>query len=147
MHIIYAGGADVKKSYANKLKGARTNAINTVYVGALRCSYQYDALVSFTGNGGGSEIKVFRGSGYLLQDPNGQISNISGDVVSLYFSRGEINNCNHQNINAIWDLDWASDNPKNRSLCRDVQLPVGCHKCLVSTKRILKARKPWDFYR
>lgn len=108
-HIIYAGGADVKKSYANKLKGARTNAINTVYIGALRCNYQYDAFVSLTGNGGGSEIRVFRGSGYLSQDPNGQISNTS-DLVSLFFSRGEINNCYPQTINAIWDLDWASDN-------------------------------------
>ena len=109
-HIIYTGGADVKKTYANKLKNARISAINTVYVGVLRCNRQFDALISFTGNGGASEIKVFRGSGYLAQDPNGQITTAAGDVVSMVFSRSEINNCSPQVINAIWDLDWASDN-------------------------------------
>lgn len=109
-HIIYAGGADVKKKYENKLKNARVKSISSVYVGAARCSKQYDALISFTGNGGGSEIKFFRGSGYLSYDTNNQITNITGDIISVDFSISSINGCNTQVINAIWDLDWKSDN-------------------------------------
>ncbi len=109
-HIICVGGADVKKKYTNKLKGSRTNSISTVFLGAIRCKKQYDALVSFTGNGNGSEIKVFRGSGYLSYDPNGQITNITGDLISIDISRSDISSCNPININAIWDLDWEVDN-------------------------------------
>lgn len=33
----------------------------TAYIGYSRCTQQYDAWISFTGNGGGSEIKYSRG--------------------------------------------------------------------------------------
>ncbi len=109
-HIIYAGGANIREGYSNLVKKGRVKTANTVYVGAIRCSKQYDALISFTGNGGGSEIKVFRGTGYLLQSPNNQIQSINGDIVSVNFLRSTISGCNAQTINAIWDLDWKTDN-------------------------------------
>lgn len=110
-HIIYAGGAKVKEQYVKDLKNARsTSSINQVYVGAVRCNKQYDSFISFTGNGGGSELKFFRGSGYLSSGTNGQITSPTGDIISCDFSRSQINNCNVQVINASWDIDWKTDN-------------------------------------
>lgn len=42
-----------------------TREIKQVYVGDVRCKKQYDALISFTGNGGGSEITFTRADGFL----------------------------------------------------------------------------------
>lgn len=109
-HIIYAGGANVKQTYSQKMKNGRINAINTIYFGKIRCKKQYDALISFTGNGGGSEIKIFRGSGYLSYDTNNQITNITGDIVSESISRSDINNNNTIQVTSIWDTDWKTDN-------------------------------------
>jgi hypothetical protein len=109
-HIIYAGGAKVKDNYVKELKKSKVAAISQVYVGAVKCRKQYDALISFTGNGGGSEIKFFRGSGYLASGTTNQVTSPTGDIISSDFSRGQINNCTFQVINGSWDTDWKVDN-------------------------------------
>ncbi|HPH36141.1 MAG TPA: hypothetical protein PL108_00685 [Sediminibacterium sp.] len=82
--------------------------VNRVYVGDGICKVQYDRLISFTGNGGGSEIKYCRLSGYL-QPVNGQVTSFQ-DIVSANFSRKEIRNKNWKYLSAIWDADWVSTN-------------------------------------
>jgi len=59
-----------------------------IYVGEGTCNKQYDRLISFTGNGGGSEIKYCHMTGYL-QPVNGQVTSFQ-DIVSVDFSRRDI---------------------------------------------------------
>lgn len=80
--------------------------VNRVYVGDGLCRIQYDRFISFTGNGGGSEIKYCRLSGYL-QPINGQVSSFQ-DIISVNFSRNEIRNEYWRNLSAIWDDDWVN---------------------------------------
>ncbi len=80
--------------------------VNRVYVGDGICKVQYDRLISFTGNGGGSEIKYCRLSGYL-QPVNGQVTSFQ-DIISADFSRTEIRNQNWKLLSAIWDDDWVN---------------------------------------
>lgn len=80
--------------------------VNRVYVGDGLCRIQYDRFISFTGNGGGSEIKYCRLSGYL-QPTNGQVSSFQ-DIISVNFSRNEIRNEYWRNLSTIWDDDWTN---------------------------------------
>jgi hypothetical protein len=79
--------------------------ISRVYVGEGACKKQYDRLISFTGNGGGSEIKYCHLTGYL-QPVNGQVTTFQ-DIVSVGFSRYTIRNKNWVNVTAVWDDDWV----------------------------------------
>jgi hypothetical protein len=63
--------------------------INRVFHGWSRLTQQLDAFISFTGNGGGSEVKVARISGYL-QFQDQQVTNFTGDVFSVSYTRKEI---------------------------------------------------------
>ena len=82
--------------------------VNRVYVGQVICKNQYDKLISFTGNGGGSEIRVCRISGYL-QPVNGQITTF-GDEVQVPFTRKQISDRVIKRTVAIWDADWQAAN-------------------------------------
>lgn len=84
--------------------------IKQVYVGDVRCRNQYDKLVSFTGNGGGSEIRFMRTDAYLkLADGHVQPDGyIVGDQKSI--SRKDIRRENWVNYAAEWDGDWEIDN-------------------------------------
>ncbi len=66
---------------------------------------QMDRFVSLTGNGGGSEIKVCRINGYLkIKDE--QVDNFEGDIVTIYFSRGDIRKKTWKRIYSVWDPNW-----------------------------------------
>jgi hypothetical protein len=80
-----------------------------VYQGWAKLTRQMDALFSFTGNGGGSEIKVARLSGYLKIQSE-QVTGFSGDVVTLDFSRSDIRNGRWKRVYSIWDANWPLDN-------------------------------------
>ena len=82
--------------------------VNRVYVGDGICRVQYDRLISFTGNGGGSEIKYCRLSGYL-QPVNGQVTSFQ-DIISADFSRTEIRKQNWKFLSSTWDADWTNSN-------------------------------------
>lgn len=82
--------------------------VNRVYVGDAICRAQYDRLISFTGNGGGSEIKYCRASGYL-ELVGHQITEFE-DKTTVRFERGTIHKKQWQRVYAIWDADWVVEN-------------------------------------
>lgn len=87
--------------------------INKVFLGWIRCTKQYDRLVSLTGNGGGSEIKVVRADGYLKLSENQQVTSPEG-VISIgsegSIKRRDIRKGNWVRVYAIWDWNWEADN-------------------------------------
>ena len=83
-------------------------SINRVYVGDAICRSQYDRLISFTGNGGGSEIAYCRVSGYLKLVDH-QITEFE-DKTSVKFERGTIHKKQWLRVFAVWDADWVADN-------------------------------------
>lgn len=86
-------------------------ALNMVMLGSVVCKRQYDHLISFTGNGGGSEIRFIRADSYLEQNSNGQIT-APQNVVAVNFSRKEIRKGRWKTVNSIWDSNWEADNPE-----------------------------------
>jgi hypothetical protein len=85
--------------------------VNLVLLGSVRCTRQYDHLISFTGNGGGSELRFIRADSYLEQNSNGQITSPQ-NVVSVNCSRKDIRKERWLEVNAIWDSNWEPDNPE-----------------------------------
>ncbi len=83
-------------------------SINRIYVGDAICRSQYDRLISFTGNGGGSEIAYCRVSGYLKLVGH-QITEFE-DKTSVKFERGTIHKKQWLRVYAVWDADWVADN-------------------------------------
>ena len=79
-----------------------------VYVGDAICQAQYDRLISFTGNGGGSEIEYCRVSGYL-KPVDQQITEFE-DQISVKFERGTIRKKQWLRVYAVWDDDWTAEN-------------------------------------
>ncbi|HUS02196.1 MAG TPA: hypothetical protein VMY77_10740 [Chitinophagaceae bacterium] len=71
------------------------------------CKEQYDRLISFTGNGGGSEIKYCRLSGYLQPAANQQVTTFQ-DIVSVDCSRADIRKKRWVRTYGIWDDDWVA---------------------------------------
>lgn len=86
-----------------------SGTVDRVFHGRSRLARNYDKLISFTGNGGGSEMKIARISGYL-QIQNQQVSNFAGDVVSVHYKRRDIRRKNWKYVYTVWDPDWISDN-------------------------------------
>lgn len=84
--------------------------VKQVYVGEVICKKQYDHFVSFTGNGGGSEIRFTRSDGYLkVADGHVQADHfvVNGkDAISRYNIRNE----RWVDWTVQWDADWESDN-------------------------------------
>lgn len=83
--------------------------IKQVYVGDVRCRNQYDALISFTGNGGGSEIRFTRADGFL-KIADGQVQAdmyVTGDKT---ISRKDIRKENWVDFSYEWDADWEVAN-------------------------------------
>jgi hypothetical protein len=64
-----------------------------------------DRLVSFTGNGGGSEIKVCRINGYLRRTDE-QVTDFAGDVATLHFTRADIRKKRWKRVFSVWDPNW-----------------------------------------
>jgi|1048.fasta_scaffold20096_1 hypothetical protein len=86
-----------------------TTASSKVFVGELVSKIFYDRLISFTGNGGGNDIRVGRINGYLAP-VNGQITSFSNDVISVHVSRFDILFKNWKTVMSIWDNNWVSQN-------------------------------------
>lgn len=83
--------------------------VNRVFHGWSRLTQQLDHLISFTGNGGGSEIKVGRISGYL-QVQNQQVTSFAGDLVTVSYSRKDIRKKRWKRVYSVWDADWVPAN-------------------------------------
>lgn len=80
-----------------------------VFLGNIKCAHQYDKLISFTGNGGGSELRFIRGDAFLSQNSNGQITSPE-NTISVSVSRSDIRKKRWKTINSIWDSNWETDN-------------------------------------
>lgn len=80
--------------------------ITRLYVGQSVVKKQYDRLISFTGNGGASEMKYCHLTGYL-QPVNGQVTSFQ-DIISVSFSRSRISNRTLVRIYGVWDDDWVA---------------------------------------
>ena len=96
----------------NTLEPSTNHAwIRQVFIGHARINnqHQYDAWVSFTGNGGGSEIKIGRlASRERIPVDSTQNINASDwdNVIPVDFSRSEIRHGTKKWIGAIWDSNW-----------------------------------------
>ena len=86
-----------------------TASVYVVFIGEVRCGKQYDNLISFTGNGGGSELRFIRGSGYLSHDASGQI-NSPQNVIQVNPTRKQIRHDRWTQVNQMWDSNWEEDN-------------------------------------
>lgn len=88
-----------------------TREVKQVYVGDILIQErQYDKLISFTGNGGGSEIRFTRADGFL-KVVDGQVQ-----TADLYYtpakdiSRRNIRNSIWVDASYEWDGDWELNN-------------------------------------
>jgi len=106
VHIAQSGGT--RASLDPVVTGP---VINMVMLGSVRCTKQYDHLISFTGNGGGAELRFVRADGYLQQNTNGQITSPQ-DLISVNCSRKDIRKKRWVEVNGIWDSNWETDNPE-----------------------------------
>jgi hypothetical protein len=101
----------------------RIDTVRQIYVGKAILKRHYDPLISFTGNGGGSEIYFCRASGYLQNDNDDQVNQSQNfDRVYVYFRRSDIegvftlfqtgylgmlfNDPRWKTVNTIWDDNW-----------------------------------------
>ncbi|HUQ65536.1 MAG TPA: hypothetical protein VM101_05255 [Flavitalea sp.] len=100
-HIVTFGAA----TRASPVEILKTDLVTRAYHGASRLTKQMDKLVSFMGNGGGSEIKVCRVNGYLKMADE-QITDFAGDVTTLYYTRADIRKKRWKRIFSIWDTNW-----------------------------------------
>ena len=82
--------------------------VKQVYTGDVKCKKQYDALISLTGNGGGSEIRFVKGDGYLKTN-GGQVDASTPEQPSD-ISRKDIRKENWVNWTRVFDDDWEIDN-------------------------------------
>ncbi len=105
-HIVGMGAEPLPQA-ATELPKA--GIVTRVYLGWARLTAQFDKLISLTGNGGGSEVKITRVSGYLQKQAQ-QIDHFSGDLVTVYFSRSDIRQKRWKRIYSIWDADWKEQN-------------------------------------
>lgn len=83
--------------------------INAILLGNVKCTRQYDHLISFTGNGGGSELRFIRGDGFMKQNSEGQITNPE-NVISVDLKRSDIRKKRWKPVNSIWDSNWEPQN-------------------------------------
>lgn len=83
--------------------------VKQVYVGEVKCIHQYDRLISFTGNGGGSEIRFTRADGFL-KFVDGQVQADVFIIGDKTISRYNIRKKNFVDYSSEWDVDWEDTN-------------------------------------
>lgn len=118
--IIGMNGGDFLPPFADgnpnppQIPAASQDTIHEVFVGFVKCTKQYDHFISLSGNGGGSEIRLCRGSVYLALDTTKHVSNGSFDQVSVYFRRKDIRKGRKHNyfkkVFTVWDTNWQWQN-------------------------------------
>lgn len=113
VHIVGVGAEPSRIMPSNPPPG--TN-VNRVYHGWSRLTQQLDNFISFSGNGGGSEIKVARISGYL-QMQNQQVTNFTGDIFTVSYDRKSIKKGIWKRVYGVWDADWVTANLEQVYAC------------------------------
>lgn len=95
---------------SNHGTGCRCTQIRQVFVGHVRLHEQYDRFISFTGNGGSSEIRVLRVGDPLARDNSGDLmSDAAPDIASIDISRRDIRRENWIWAADLWDNDWGCE--------------------------------------
>ncbi|MBL7737854.1 MAG: hypothetical protein JNK14_01460 [Chitinophagaceae bacterium] len=107
LHPVHIVGVGAEPNTANSPSG--TTSVYIVYIGVIKCVKQYDRLISFTGNGGGSELRFTRGDIYLQPNTSGQITNFQ-NIITVNIKRKDIRKKNWKVVNNLWDSDWEIDN-------------------------------------
>ena len=106
----------------DNLIGTNATYIRQVFIGHARLNHQYDHYISFTGNGGGSEIRIGRVS---AEDHIPIDTNTSGTHVNVndfdnyferYFSRRDIRKGNTVWIGSLWDRNWKCNDVASENL-------------------------------
>lgn len=110
VHII-GSGADLSAALSHpvELPALRSFTPNLIYLGKVRCTRQYDRLISFTGNGGGSELKFVRGEAYIIMNDDQQVTDTEFDVITVYFRRKDIRKEREKYVYTIWDPHWEAE--------------------------------------
>ena len=101
-HIVAIGAAVNATAAKEPLK---TELVTRAYHGWSRLSKQMDKLISFTGNGGGSEIKVCRINGFLKMTDE-QVTDFAGDVITINYTRADIRKRRFKRVFSLWDPNW-----------------------------------------
>ncbi len=102
-------GEQTAQKYTNKSYPERVNrveAVTQVSNSKAIMRENLDALISFTGNGGGNEMRMARISAYLTP-VNGHITSFDGDKQSKSMQRGDVGKV--ISVTSIWDYNWAND--------------------------------------
>lgn len=84
--------------------------VKQVYIGDVKSRKNYDAFISFTGNGGGSEIRFTRADGYL-KVLDGQVqADVHHVANGKYVTRYAVKKGYFVSYSAEWDFDWEELN-------------------------------------
>lgn len=109
VHIIGSGAeTSAAASHPVGLPALRSFTPDLIYLGKVRCTRQYDRLISFTGNGGGSELKFVRGEAYIMMNDDQQVTDTEFDVITVYFRRKDIRKEREKDVYTIWDPHWEA---------------------------------------
>lgn len=105
-----AGGSLTNFAPTGPIKLPNTpREIKQVYVGEVRCKKQYDSFISFTGNGGGSEIRFTRADGFLKFADGHIVPDVFVSGTKT-ITRSEIGKHRFVDYSSAWDGDWELDN-------------------------------------
>ncbi len=104
--IIFTGTQEKQLPAPPIYPGNLPNIIK-VFIGYSRCVYQFDRWISFTGNGGGSEIMYSRGDGYL-KFANSHVTDFQ-DLTTVYHTRSDIRDKKALFVAAPWDNQWENN--------------------------------------
>ncbi len=88
-----------------------TGPIYKVWISWVRCNYQYDKLISFTGNGGGSELRF--SDGYAYQDAATSQVIPNNPFVCVNVSRKDIRKNRWVHPFLVWNTNWKTEQLNN----------------------------------
>lgn len=114
------GGNTGNQYIGNCLDINQGDYIRQVFVGHVRCRKQYDAFISFSGNGGGSELQFTRTDS--RENLEGQPNDSNVDVFdfterfAIYKSRYAIRKKRERWYSVVWDFNWECAEPKHEQL-------------------------------
>lgn len=106
-HIVGVGGEPIMDDPTTPPPAP---SINRVFHGwSVLKDNQLDKFISLSGNGGGSEMKIARISGYL-QFQDQQVTNFAGDVITVQYKRKDTRKDRWKRVYGVWDADWNINN-------------------------------------
>ncbi len=120
-HIIGLNGVEPYQGIASEISAAfppggpidlpdLQREVKQVYIGDVKSRKNYDALISWNGNGGGSEIRFTRSDGFLKVD-DGQVQASTHHLTGENsVSRDAVKKGYFVSYSSEWDFDWEALN-------------------------------------